>query len=140
MFAPSNYFCMAKITEAILNKIKVCGTFIIKFCIEIHLVKDDSKYHENKWHSLSYTAPSSLICVCKNNFSLQALLIISLWSFSTSLLHNVDFYQIYLVLYFCDSGPLAWSKARHEVMLLWLRLIDQTIASTVFFSSNHKTF
>ena len=45
---PSNYFCMAKITEAILKKIKVCGTFIIKFCIEIHLLKDDSRYHENK--------------------------------------------------------------------------------------------
>ena len=42
------YFCMAKITEAILNKIKVCGTFIIKFYIEIHLLKDDSRYHENK--------------------------------------------------------------------------------------------
>ena len=52
MTAPSNYFCTAKITEAILNKIKVCGTFIVKFRIEIHLLKDDSWYHENKWHSL----------------------------------------------------------------------------------------
>ena len=52
MTAPSNYFCMAKITEAILNKIKDCGSFIIKFCIEIHLLKDDSRYHENKWYSL----------------------------------------------------------------------------------------
>ena len=42
MTAPSNYFFMAKITKAILNKIKVCGTFIVKFCIEIHLLKDDS--------------------------------------------------------------------------------------------------
>ncbi len=50
--APSKDFCTAKITEAILNKIKVCGTFNIKFCIEIHLLKDDSRYHENKWHSL----------------------------------------------------------------------------------------
>ena len=41
-------FCMAKITQAILNKIKVYGIFIIKFCIEIHLLKDDSRYHENK--------------------------------------------------------------------------------------------
>ena len=48
MTAPSNYFCMAKITEAILNKIKVCDIFIIKFRIEIHLLIDDSKYHENK--------------------------------------------------------------------------------------------
>ena len=40
------------IAEAILNKIEVCGTFIIKFHIEIHLLKDDSRYHENKWHSL----------------------------------------------------------------------------------------
>ena len=48
MTTPSNYFCMAKIAEAILNKIKVCGTFIIKFHIEIHLLKDDSRYHENK--------------------------------------------------------------------------------------------
>ena len=48
MTAPCNYFFTAKITEAILNKIKVCGTFIIKFCIEIHLLKDDSRYHENK--------------------------------------------------------------------------------------------
>ena len=54
MTAPSNYFCMAKITEAILNKIKACGTFIIKFCIKIHLLKDDSRYHENKWRSLVY--------------------------------------------------------------------------------------
>ena len=45
----------AKISEAILNKIKVCGTFIIKFHIEIHLLKDDLRYHENKWHSLSLT-------------------------------------------------------------------------------------
>ena len=55
MTAPSNYFCTAKIAEAILNKIKVCGTFIIKFRIEIQLLKDDSRYHENKWHSLRYT-------------------------------------------------------------------------------------
>ena len=48
MTAPSNYFCMAKITEAILNKIKVCGTFIVKFHFEIHLLKDDSRHHENK--------------------------------------------------------------------------------------------
>ena len=46
--APTMHFCIAKITEAILNKIKVCGTFIIKFYIEIHLLKDDSRYHENK--------------------------------------------------------------------------------------------
>ena len=39
---PSNYFCTAKITEAILNQIKVCDTFIVKFHIEIHLLKDDS--------------------------------------------------------------------------------------------------
>ena len=77
--------------------------------------------------------PLWFVCVKTISALIQALLIISLWSFSTSLLHNVDFYQIYLVLYFCDSGPLAWSKARHEVMLLWLRLIDQTIASTVYF-------
>ena len=51
MTAPSKYFCIAKITEAILNKIKVCGIFIIKF----HLLKDDSRYHENKWHSLGFT-------------------------------------------------------------------------------------
>ena len=49
------YFCKAKIAEAILNKIKVCGTFIIKFCIEIHLLKDDSIYHENKLHSKGNT-------------------------------------------------------------------------------------
>ena len=55
MTAPANYFCMAKIAEAIFNKIKVCGTFIIKFRIEILLLKDDSSYHENKWHSLGYT-------------------------------------------------------------------------------------
>ena len=48
MTAPSNYFCRAKITKAILYKIKVCGTFIIKFRIEIHLLKYDSRYHENK--------------------------------------------------------------------------------------------
>ena len=48
MTAPSNFFCVAKITEAILNKIKVCRTFIIKFLIEIHLLKDDSRYHESK--------------------------------------------------------------------------------------------
>ena len=48
MTAPSNYFCTDKIAEAILNEIKVCGTFIIKFHIEIHLLKDDSRYHENK--------------------------------------------------------------------------------------------
>ena len=35
---------VAKITKAILNKIKVFGTFFI----EIHLQKDDSIYHENK--------------------------------------------------------------------------------------------
>ena len=29
-------------------KIKVCGTFIVKFHIEIHLLKDASRYHENK--------------------------------------------------------------------------------------------
>ena len=29
--APYNYCGTAKITEAILNKIKVCGTFIVKF-------------------------------------------------------------------------------------------------------------
>ena len=52
MTAPSNYFCMAKITEAILNKIKVCGTFIVKFHTEIHLLKYDSRYQENKWHCL----------------------------------------------------------------------------------------
>ena len=46
--SPSNYFCIAKITEAILNKIEVCGTFIVKFHIVIHLLKDDSRYHENK--------------------------------------------------------------------------------------------
>ena len=58
MTAPSNYFCTAKITEAILNKIKVCGTFIVKFHIEIHLLKDDSRYYENKWHSLDlYISP-----------------------------------------------------------------------------------
>ena len=34
------------------GQIKVCGTFIIKFYIEILLLKDDSRYHENKWHSL----------------------------------------------------------------------------------------
>ena len=44
MTAPVNYFCVAKITKAILNKIKVFGTFFI----EIHLQKDDSIYHENK--------------------------------------------------------------------------------------------
>ena len=48
MTAPSNYFCMGKIAEAMLNRIKVCGTFIIKFRIEIHLLKDDLRYHENK--------------------------------------------------------------------------------------------
>ena len=49
MTTSSNYFCMAtKMTEAILNKIKVCGIFIIKFRIEIHLLKDDSRYLENK--------------------------------------------------------------------------------------------
>ena len=47
MTAPSNYFCTAKIAEAILNKIKVFGIFIIKFRIENHLLKDDSRYHEN---------------------------------------------------------------------------------------------
>ena len=52
MTAPSNYFCVPKITVAILNKIKVCGTFIIKFPIEIHLLKDDLRYHENKLHDL----------------------------------------------------------------------------------------
>ena len=48
MTAPSKYFCTAKIAQAILNKIKVCGTFIVKFRIEIHLLKDDLRYHENK--------------------------------------------------------------------------------------------
>ena len=58
MTAPSKYFCTAKITEAILNQIKACGTFIIKFRIEICLLKDDSGYHENKWHSLVQSAIS----------------------------------------------------------------------------------
>ena len=46
-----------KIASVILSVQKylegaVIETIITIFCIEIHLLKDDSRYHENKWHSL----------------------------------------------------------------------------------------
>ena len=38
MTTPSNYFCMTKITQAILNKITVFGIFRTQFCFEILLL------------------------------------------------------------------------------------------------------
>ena len=57
MSAPSNYFCMAKITEAILNKIKISGTFMIKFLIEIHSLKDDSNIICNDFTIFPFLVP-----------------------------------------------------------------------------------
>ena len=96
MTAPSNYFCMTKITEAILNKNKVCGTFIIKFCIEIHLLKDDSRYHENKWHFLLSTIyshalnPSEKNCMPINNCEPGKTVQIWLWVDFPSKVKTVD--------------------------------------------------
>ena len=101
---PPTIFARLKSEKQFWIKIKVCGTFIIKFLIEIHLLKDDSRYHENKWHSLVmpeklfvfwttfYLTISEILCIFK-------VLIVNLdlplfFMFMSNSIWNVSMYSV----------------------------------------------